>query len=157
MKLRVYKARIYRDKMPKSLSDCKSWWDVVVHQFYNNMASVTFMVDQQEETLEYEDEIEKAWLVLALNDYKEEFVVVYEYINKTTKVKEMYNKDSYLYTHSDSLINIKTKFMDKYNLGKKGFDMIMVESALLRRYIRFCFNHIYDERFKHKEKFLLYV
>jgi hypothetical protein len=66
----------------------------VVFRFHGELATVTFMVDHQEETLRFEKSIQKAWIKLALSNYSE-FVRVYDYINyfdnENIKVREIYN------------------------------------------------------------------
>lgn len=46
--LKIATTPIYRDQEnfpPKKLENCVTWWDVVVFRFYNDLASVTFMVN----------------------------------------------------------------------------------------------------------------
>ena len=53
------------------------------------------MIERQEETLRYEPEIQRAWLQLALNDYRTEFLGVYDHLNffdrEVLEIKELYN------------------------------------------------------------------
>ena len=39
-------------RFKKNLSECKTWFDVVVLNYYEKLASVTFVIDRQEEIIE---------------------------------------------------------------------------------------------------------
>ena len=107
-KLKIFKTNLYRESKGfplQKLEHCQSWWDVVVFRYYGELASVTFVVDRQEETLKYELEIQRAWLKIALCDYQTEFVRVYDYFNyfgarEDKHVKELYGPESYLFANS---------------------------------------------------------
>ena len=64
-------------------------------RFNGVLASVSFVIERQEETLRYEPEIQRAWLQLALNDYRTEFLRVYDHLNffdrEVLEIKELYN------------------------------------------------------------------
>lgn len=123
-KLKMFKTKLYRDSKGfplQKLEHCQSWWDVVVFRYFGELASVTFVVDRQEETLKYDTEIQRAWLKIALSDYQTEFVRVYDFFNyfgaKENKyIKELYGPESYLFANSQSLENIKTKYLNTYDL-----------------------------------------
>lgn len=86
-KMKIYTTPIYRERVqkdgknfvPKSLEECQTWWDIVIHNFYYKLASVRFVVDRQEETLRYETKIQRAWIQIALSDYNNEFEKIYDY------------------------------------------------------------------------------
>lgn len=108
--------------------------------FYNQLPSVKFVVDRQEETLKYETEIQIAWIQIAMSDYHNEFVKVYEYFNymgpnKNIKIKDMYNTSSYFSENAESLKNIKNRYLDK-------FDLVTPQSKLFMRYLKYLFDHI---------------
>ena len=137
---------IYRespDYPPQDLESCKTWWDVVVFRFNGELASVSFVIERQEETLRHEPEIQRAWLQLALNDYRTEFLRVYDHLTffdrEVLQIKELYNQESYLFANSTSLLNIKEKYLNK-------FDMVTPNSPLLRRYAKYLFDN-FQERF----------
>ena len=75
---------------------------------------------------------------------------MYDYINffdnRNKKIRELYNKDSYILDDSRSLLNIKEKFLNKFNL-------VQPEHPLIRRYAKFLHDN-YKERFP-KSKFLI--
>ena len=78
-----FKITMYRD-LPgfpvETLNDCKTWWDVVVWRYFGELASVTFLVENQEETSGYDPLIQRAWVKVALSDYKTEFQKVYDFL-----------------------------------------------------------------------------
>ena len=103
---------IYREQEdfpPKDLASCQTWWDVVVFRFNGELASVSFVVERQEETLKFEPAIQRAWLQIALSDYRTEFVRVYDCLNcfdvtaENRNIKELYNKESYIFANNTSL------------------------------------------------------
>lgn len=145
---------IYRESPnypPKDLESCKTWWDVVVYRFNGELASVSFVIERQEETLRHEPEIQRAWLQLALNDYRTEFLRVYDHLTffdrEMLQIKELYNQESYLFANSTSLLNIKEKYLN-------NFDMVTPNSPLLRRYAKYLFDN-FQERFQQNQDFLL--
>lgn len=144
---------IYRESQsfpPKNLASCNSWWDIVVLRFHGVLATVTFMVDHQEETLRFEKSIERAWIKIALSNYTE-FVRVYDYMNhfdnENVKVRELYNNQSYIFDNRQSLTNIKEKFLNK-------FDLLMPNHPLVIRYAKYLYDN-YQERFPKNKEFLL--
>lgn len=104
----------------ETLNDCQTWWDVVVFRFLNELASVTFVVENQEEISGYDLQIQRAWVKIALSDYKTEFQKVYDYITfldgENPAVKELYNTHSYMFENQTSLVNIKEKYLNKFDL-----------------------------------------
>lgn len=51
------KSGLYRDNKklergkPKSFDDCKTWWDAVVYFFLDQLDTVSFLVERQEEII----------------------------------------------------------------------------------------------------------
>lgn len=140
---------IYREQEgfpPKDLASCQTWWDVVVYRFNGELASVSFVVERQEETLKFEPAIQRAWLQIALSDYRTELVRVYDCLNcfdgsrENRNIKELYNQESYIFADSRSLLNIKEKYLNK-------FDLVTPDSALLRRYVKYLFESSGDGLF----------
>ena len=107
------------------------------------MASISFVIDNQEETLGYELSIQKAWVKVALSDYKSEFLRVYDFMTffdgENVKIKELYNDHSYMFENKTSLVNIKVKYLNK-------FDLIQPENPLIIKYAKFLFDN-YKEKF----------
>ena len=144
---------MYRD-LPgfpvETLNDCQTWWDVVVFRFLNELASVTFVVENQEEISGYDLQIQRAWVKIALSDYKTEFQKVYDYITfldgENPAVKELYNTHSYMFENQTSLVNIKEKYLNK-------FDLLQPDHQLIIRYAKFLFDN-YKERFPNNSQFL---
>jgi len=89
-------------------------------------------------------------LKIALSDFAE-FRKVYDYLNcfdnRNKKVKELYNKESYIFENADSLAKIKDKFLAKYVL-------VQPDNPLIKRYAKFLYNN-YQERFPSNKEFLL--
>lgn len=59
-KYHMFNTNLYKKSKsfpPKTLDDCKGWWDIVVMRFYQELPSVTFVVDHQEHTLEHDLQI----------------------------------------------------------------------------------------------------
>lgn len=124
------------------IEECKSWWEVVVTVYYQRLASVTFIIDRQEETLKHDLSIQRAWLRVALADYHNEFVKVYEFFNyigpdKNIKVKNMYNKESYFSLNAQSLINIQNSYLDQFNL-------VTPACPLFCRYAKYLFDNLQE-------------
>jgi len=134
----------------ETLNDCKTWWDVVVWRYFGELASVTFVVENQEETSGYDPELQKAWVKVALSDYKTEFQIVYDFLTfldgQNIAVKELYNNHSYMFENSTSLVNIKEKYLSK-------FDLLQPNHPLITRYAKFLFDN-YKERFPANSQFL---
>lgn len=89
--------------------------------------------------MKYELQIEIAWLKLALNEYLTEFKRVYDCIfnfepKEDKKIKELYGAESYVFLNSDSLSNIKEKYLNK-------FDLTMPENPIVKRYAKFLFDN----------------
>jgi hypothetical protein len=92
-----------------------------------------------------------AWLKIALNDYSTEFVRVYDYLFNLGKenskhIKELYDEKSYVFENYSSLINIKDKYLSKY-------DLVTPHTPLVKRYTKFLFDN-YEERFLQNKKYL---
>ena len=75
-----------------------------------------------------------------MSDYQE-FVKVYDYLNQLDetkkqkmKVKEMYNRESYIQKNRTSMINIKERWLSKYNL-------LQPDHPLVRRYAKFLYDN----------------
>lgn len=115
---------------------------MVIWRYYQDLPSVTFVVDHQEQTLEHESSIQKAWLKIALSDYRNEFVKVYEFFNymgrkENIQIKNKYNEESYFSKNATSLVNIKEKYLDLYNL-------VTSHSPLFLRYVKYLFDNIQE-------------
>ena len=80
-----------------------------------------------------------------MSEFHSEFIKVFDNLfnlgSKDTKVvRELYNEESYIFKNKSSLINIKEKYLSKYNL-------VTPHSPLVRRYAKFLFDN-FQERFE---------
>ena len=124
--------------------DCESWWDMVVQNFYRkgreHLNTVDFLIEKQEEVYHREKRIELAWIKIALSDYRE-FVKVYDYITQlgakkgtTSRVKEMYNSQSYIQMNQENLENLKNTYLNHY-------DLLQSEHPLVVRYGKYLYDN----------------
>ena len=145
--------REQEDFPPKDLASCQTWWDVVVYRFNGELASISFVVERQEETLKFEPAIQRAWLRIALSDYRTELARVYDCLNnfdgsrESRSIKELYNQESYIFADAKSLANIKANYLDKY-------DLVTPDSQLLRRYVKYLFQGSAEEQWPDNQAFL---
>lgn len=69
--------------------------------------------------MEYETDIKLSWIIIALSD-KTEFEIVYNFLfnfdKENKRVKELYNKEAFIFQQENSLINIREKYLKKYDL-----------------------------------------
>lgn len=140
----IFEVPIYREKMPPSFEKCKQWFDVVVFFFYKKLASVTFVVDRQEELLRFSSseyyQIQRAWLLIAISDYQTEFLRIYDFFNyfdhADQRVRELYNKHSYFFVSpeqkTDTMRNIRDNYLNK-------FDLLQPRHPLITRYAHYLF------------------
>ena len=109
------------------------------------------MVDNQEETMAYETDIKKAWIIIALSD-KTEFEIVYNFLfnfdKENKRVKELYNKEAFVFQQESSLVNIRDTYLKKY-------DLLQPENILVQRYAKFLYDNYQDNFPKNKEFILM--
>lgn len=141
---------MYRDARPVKLSACWTWFDCIAVYFYEKLASVTFVIDRQEEILKLAKvkRIEHAWLVVALADYRE-FERVFDFFMSNSAVRELYGKHSYIFENAQSLQKLKTKYLDD-----KNYDFLQVDDIVVQRYAKFLFDAYEEELYPDNKVFL---